>query len=57
MALIEFKDGSQIEARVLRIADDKVTYQAAKGIRTVPKDTVARITPINKNDNMDRPRI
>jgi len=57
MALIEFRDGTQIEAKVLRLTDEKVTYRTASGIRSVPKDTVAKITPINKRDIADRPRI
>lgn len=57
MALIDFKDGSQIEAKVLRLTDEKLTYQTAKGIRSVPKDTVSKITPTNKREIADRPRI
>ena len=57
MALIEFKDGSQIEAKVLKMDEKKVTYSTSKGTRTAPKDTIKKITPLDRGPFGKRPRI
>lgn len=57
MAIIEFKNGKIIEAKVTTMTKEEVSYQNKKGSKTTPRSDISKITPLDKQDVSSRPRI
>ena len=56
-AIIEFKNGKKIEAKVTKMTKKEVSYQNKKGTKTTPRSEISKITPLDKQNVSDRPRI
>jgi hypothetical protein len=56
-AIIEFKNGKKIEAKVTKMTKKEVSYQNKKGTKTTPRSETSKITPLDKQNVSDRPRI